>query len=864
MKTPLVSLAVLLVSVLFACSTGPTPPEPTPDFQASLTPATASLTQGQQATVTVKLTRTDGFAGAVSLSLPNPPAGIAATALSIPVGSDSAVLTLSTDATATVGVHNLELSAVSGSLTHPVKLELTVTDANTPDFALAITPSSLALKQGVTGALDVTLNRLNGFMGDVTVTLGSPPLGLTAATLVIPAGSSSGTLNVTAAANAATGSGSLTVQGTSGAFSHSVSLPWTILNAVNPDFALNVTTGLSVIQGSSDGVTINVDRQNGFSGIVDVTLVNPPAGIDTVALQIPAGANSGFLGIGVQAQVPVGTVSLNISGASGGLTRTLIVPLTIVAAPDMTAPTLVSSSPVNNATGVGGSQANIVLNFSEPMNPNSVDFALTPVVPGLSIYHWTNNNTTLSASILASIPGQASNGYSSNTTYTLSNLIGEDVSGNALTGTNSFSFTTGTFADTTAPTVLDTIPAAGAQGVAPGLGKTFTATFSEKMSSSALTAVNFVPNAGATNCVFTDSSNTTVQCTPSNGLVASQFYIMTITTAAKDVAGNLLAQLNAISFNTGPTPDTTSPSILTRLPANGVNAIDPNTSIQVNFSEAMNKVATQAAFNLLTPALASGETLNFFWNATATTMFVKRGVAFAYGAAVTWNVAPSAKDMSGNLLHNSSGALQGFTTIRQGKFKLYSDGTLDGYARQSGLGPSVYNNSVTMSLGLNSNPQQGNGWYYRAFTTFDLLKLPNLTAITKIQAASLHVYQDHVICNGVQYVPQYLGNVLAENISYPLLNLVVFGSFFDTPAITVGASKVLSTDATIGYKIMDTTQQIAFDVQNRANLLSRSQWRLRFTGDALNNSQNCGEVAWAGGGAVQSKKPYLDITYLYP
>ena len=588
-----------------------------------------------------------------------------------------------------------------------------MTDASTPDFSLVITPSSVSVKQGLTVPVNVTLNRLNGFAGAVTVTLGNPPAGLTAASLVIPAGSSTGKLNVSAGAAFAPGSGSTTVKGVSGALSHNANLSWTILSAVNPDFALGVIGGVSVIQGNADGVKVNLDRQNGFAGPVIVTLTNPPAGITAAPLTIPGGSSSEFFEIGVPAQVPVGTVNLTLSGTGGGLTRTLKQVLTVVAGPDKTAPTLVSSSPANNATAVSVGTG-VILTFSEAMNPNLTFASFSPQAGGTNS-HWLNGNTTLKLNLVATVPGQPSNVYKSNTAYTLS-VEGEDEAGNTLSGTKTFKFTTQNLSDTTAPTVLDTIPAAGAQGVAPGLGKTFTATFSEKLGSSVLNPVNFVPNAGATSCVFTDSSNKTVQCTPTDGLLGNQFYIMTITTAAKDEVGNPLAQLNAVSFNTGPTPDMTKPKIKSSQPSAATPVIDTNTGIAVYFPEAMDKVATQAAFTFITPVLTASQSLSFEWGSNGDALFIKRSTNFTHSETVTWKIGAGAKDVSGNMLEAASTGTHSFKIYTLGSFKLYSDGSLDGQANSKGV-------AQTLSDGLRT--QAYSTFYTRGFISFDLQQLPS-------------------------------------------------------------------------------------------------------------------------------------------
>ena len=75
---------------------------------------------------------------------------------------------------------------------------------------------------------------------------------------------------------------------------------------------------------------------------------------------------------------------------------------------------------------------------------------------------------------------------------------------------------------------------------------------------------------------------------------------------------------------------------------------------------------------------------------------------------------------------------------------------------------------------------------------------------------------------------------------------------------------LLSTDETVGYKVMDTTAQVAYDIQNCSGLMNRSQWRLRFAKNVPVQATNiCYYSDWAMGTATQAKKPYLDLTYLY-
>jgi len=102
---------------------------PPPDFSISASPASLTVTQGSSATSTLTITRTNGFAGAVSLSAPGLPAGVTATFSANSVTGTSSTLTVAASATAATGAVTLTISGTSGALTHAVSIPLTVNPA---------------------------------------------------------------------------------------------------------------------------------------------------------------------------------------------------------------------------------------------------------------------------------------------------------------------------------------------------------------------------------------------------------------------------------------------------------------------------------------------------------------------------------------------------------------------------------------------------------------------------------------------------------------------------------------------------------------------------------------------------------------
>ena len=102
-----------------------------------------------------------------------------------------------------------------------------------------------------------------------------------------------------------------------------------------------------------------------------------------------------------------------------------------VSGPDVTAPTVTSTSPANGATGVAIA-ANVWVTFSEPMNQATAQaaFALSPSVEGT--FSWSGNTMTFDPT-----------GLTKGTVYTATvNTTATDVAGNALAAEVSWLFTT--------------------------------------------------------------------------------------------------------------------------------------------------------------------------------------------------------------------------------------------------------------------------------------------------------------------------------------------------------------------------------------------------------------------------------------
>ena len=111
-----------------------------------------------------------------------------------------------------------------------------------------------------------------------------------------------------------------------------------------------------------------------------------------------------------------------------------------------------------------------------------------------------------------------------------------------------------------------TDPANAATGVA--INQKIGATFSEAMDPLTISTATFTLKQGTTPVAGTvtyAAVGTTATFTPASGLAPLTTFTATITTGAKDLAGNPLLNNFAWSFTTGAAPDTTAPTVIRRL-----------------------------------------------------------------------------------------------------------------------------------------------------------------------------------------------------------------------------------------------------------------------------------------------------------
>ncbi|MFZ5468255.1 MAG: Ig-like domain-containing protein [Myxococcota bacterium] len=522
------------------------------------------------------------------------------------------------------------------------------------------------------------------------------------------------------------------------------------------------------------------------------------------------------------------TFAVSISGQdlAGNILAATLVTFTTQTSPDLVPPTVVATTPPDQAANVAA-DTRLSVTFSKAMETGTVSLTLNPAYdPGTP--EWTSDNKTVSFN---APPAPLANG----TPYTV-DIAGKDLGGRDLSGSTRFGFSTG--ADATRPTVLNTSPANNAAGVPSTTN--ISVTFSEPMNrASAQGAFSATP---AVSCTFTwDSSSKLMTCQPQSSLGGDTSYSVRIATGAQDVAGNALAADFTFFFRTALVPDTTPPTLVSSTPANNATGASPFSNITVLFSEPMDQASVQNAFAITNPSGFAGGVLS--WNTAGTEMTYDPPATLPYGATVTWRINSQAQDLAGNALQGAP-QLRSFRVVQQATVTITSTGSLDGSVSSNG---SSSTSGTQALVGDDSND-----FYRNVFLRFNLSSLP--TTLTAITSATLYVNLASSIGNPFTE----LGTLQAESVSFTGAPDV---SALAAPVLA-GESRALATSC-CGYRFVTATAKVNDDWANRANRGTQSQYRLRFVPTDSSADGNSDALTVTMGDSF-TNEPYLQITYEYP
>ena len=313
------------------------------------------------------------------------------------------------------------------------------------------------------------------------------------------------------------------------------------------------------------------------------------------------------------------------------------------------APQVTVVAPLPNATGVPTNTKVITAAFTKAMDSATLtSTTFTLACPAGTAVTGTVTYVTASSVATLTLPGSTT--LPSNTVCTATVTTGaKDTAGIALASNFAWTFTTGVTPDTTAPTVTGTIQANGETGVAVNVK--VGATFSEAMDPLTITTTTFTLKQGTTAVSGAVTySGVNAVFAPTSTLAASTTYTATITTGAKDLAGNALASDFTWSWTTGAAPDTTAPTVTGTVNASGATNVAINTRPGVTFSEAMDPLTITGVNFVLTETVSGNVVPGAVSYSGVNAVFVPLvNLANSRGYTVTVKSGASGvKDLAGN------------------------------------------------------------------------------------------------------------------------------------------------------------------------------------------------------------------------
>jgi hypothetical protein len=209
--------------------------------------------------------------------------------------------------------------------------------------------------------------------------------------------------------------------------------------------------------------------------------------------------------------------------------------------PDDTPPTVDSNSPLNGAINIPIDSA-MSVTFSEDMDPLTIDtntFTLDNGVTGSINYDLATKTATFTPTTDLD--------YSTIYTATVTSGV-KDLALNPLQTNHTWSFTTLPDPDTTPPVVDSTSPDDNETDVP--VDSEILVTFSENMDATSIDSNTLYLDNAATCSVSYDVGTKTAALTPLADLNEDTTYTVTVTTGAKDMAGNALQADSTYSFTT--------------------------------------------------------------------------------------------------------------------------------------------------------------------------------------------------------------------------------------------------------------------------------------------------------------------------
>ena len=321
------------------------------DFAIAANPSTVTILAGATGNSTVTITALNRFGGIVNLTL-TPSMGLTATIVPSSIaGSGSATMRVGAS---TSGDYSVTIRARSSSLSHSIGIVIHMLD-----YSLTGNPTNLIAPMGSNTSSSLTVQSLNGYGGNVSLTFtvqpetpaagvggsggGRHPLILAPPGAILPSVSinpqsfllspgetQQSSVSISLPPNLPVGDYLITLTASDGTLSHQI-----VLTLVATDFSLTATpSSASLPSGSNATIVLNLQSLNFFQGNLTLTVTSSPNGptgtLSTSIVQLTPNSNQNLnLTIKVPSNTAAGNYTITIQATSGTISHTLTIPVRV-------------------------------------------------------------------------------------------------------------------------------------------------------------------------------------------------------------------------------------------------------------------------------------------------------------------------------------------------------------------------------------------------------------------------------------------------------------------------------------------------------------------------------------------------------
>ena len=271
---------------------------------------------GSSASAEIVVTDYAGFTGSVNLAVTSTlPSGVTASWVTNPTTGTSVLTLTASNSVTPFGPALVTVTGTSGTLSATTDISFGIPQTG---FYFNSTPLTGSISQNGSVTATLVVVPIDGYVpGPVTMQAAALPSGVTATFNPNPTTTGNSVVTMTASGSAPIGTSELEFCGSTPAWEACRSFPQTVTAPATPTFSLGLSSVYqTLVQGGSATNTVTVNNQNGFTGNVSLSVVNPPVGV-TASFSTNPTTGTSVVTLSASNSAIAGFYQVSVGGTSG-------------------------------------------------------------------------------------------------------------------------------------------------------------------------------------------------------------------------------------------------------------------------------------------------------------------------------------------------------------------------------------------------------------------------------------------------------------------------------------------------------------------------------------------------------------------